>query len=135
VLLMNIHFGAIYLTPISLFHPIPKNPTSITPIFVMLIAYNSYIFAQGDNTAAVRKSKLLFLWGMVNNVHFDSGAWWVRQFTKGKVSSRKIAIGGFIMTITLHFNIPLEDDKPISGTSHIDLDMLINNDMLVKRDG
>jgi len=39
------------------------------------------------------------------------------------------------MTIALHFKIPLEDDKPISRTSYIDLDMVVNNDMLVKRDG
>jgi len=40
----------------------------------------------------------------------------------GKVSSGNITIGGLITTIALH-------DKPIFGTSHIDLDMLVNNDI------
>jgi len=39
VLLMNIHFGVVYLPLVSLFHLIPKNPTSITLVFVILIAY------------------------------------------------------------------------------------------------
>jgi len=94
------------------------------------------LFAMGDNTVVVRKSELLFMWSMVNDFHLDSGAWLARQLIKvGKASLGNIAIGGLITTIALHFNIPLEDDKPILGTSRIDLDMLVNNEMLVKRDG
>jgi len=64
------------------------------------------------------------------------GAWLARQLTKvGKASLGNILIGKLITTIALYVNIPLEDDKPISRKSCIDLDMLINNDMLVKRDG
>ena len=94
------------------------------------------LFAMGDNTVVVRKSELLFMWSMVNDFHLDSGAWLARQLIKvGKASLGNIAIGGLITTIALHFNIPLEDYKPILGTSRIDLDMLVNNEMLVKRDG
>ncbi|WVZ18098.1 hypothetical protein V8G54_005420, partial [Vigna mungo] len=66
------------------------------------------LFARGDSPSAVRKSELLFLWGMVNEVQFDSGAWLARQFLKvGKASSGQIAIDGLITVIALHFNISL----------------------------
>jgi len=72
------------------------------------------LFAQGDNTVAVRKYELLFMWSMVNDFHLDSGTWLAHQLTKvGKASSGNIAIDGLITTIALHFNIPFEDNKPM----------------------
>ncbi|WVZ01768.1 hypothetical protein V8G54_022574, partial [Vigna mungo] len=66
------------------------------------------LFARDDSHSAVRKSELLFLWGMVNDVSLDSRAWLARQFLKvGKASSGQIAIGGLITIIALHLNIPL----------------------------
>ena len=37
------------------------------------------LFAWGDNTAVVRKSELLFMWGKINDFHLDSGAWLARH--------------------------------------------------------
>jgi len=46
------------------------------------------LFARGDSTIVVRKSKLLFMWSMVNDFHLDLGAWLACQLTKvGKASS------------------------------------------------
>ncbi|KAJ1416731.1 hypothetical protein SESBI_17119 [Sesbania bispinosa] len=65
----------------------------------------------------------------------SKGSWLARQFTKvGKAVSGHIAIGGLITPIARHFNISLDGDKPILGTSRIDFEMLVNNEMLVKRD-
>ncbi|KAJ1384197.1 hypothetical protein SESBI_42750 [Sesbania bispinosa] len=90
---------------------------------------------QSLSNAHIRKSEMLLLWEMESAIDLDLGSWLGRQFTKvGKAVSGQIAIGGLITPIARHFNILLDGDRTILVTSRIDLEMLVNNEMLVKRD-